>query len=148
MHSVKYFAHEATSTHIFSFLALTFPLPQHVFVDTSPDSDTDFEVAATFNKEPSQDDVNYAIVECLEGSETEDELVAQQMQAALESGQLNRVSEMLDVSPNVEIEDGDGNGSKCIDTNSSKTGDGGFVDDEDDDDDLYYDDFGLAEDSC
>jgi hypothetical protein len=69
--------------------------PWHVFVDTSPDSDVDFEVAATFDEEPSQDDVNYAIVECLEGSEHEDELVAQQMQQALEAGQLDRVSEML-----------------------------------------------------
>lgn len=36
-----------------------------------------------------------AIVECLEGSEREDELVAQQMQQALEEGQLDRVSEMI-----------------------------------------------------
>jgi hypothetical protein len=64
-------------------------------VDTSPDTDADFEVAATFDDEPSQDDVNYAIVECLEGSEMEDELVAQQMQQALEAGQLDKVSELL-----------------------------------------------------
>ena len=70
--------------------------PWHVFVDTSPDTDADFEVAATFDEEPSQEDVNFAIVECLEGSEIEDELVAQQMQQALESGQLDRVSEMLE----------------------------------------------------
>ena len=36
-----------------------------------------------------------AIVECLEGSEREDELVAQQMQQALEEGQLDRLSEMI-----------------------------------------------------
>lgn len=36
-----------------------------------------------------------AIVECLEGSEREDELVAQQMQQALEDGQLDRVSDMI-----------------------------------------------------
>jgi hypothetical protein len=76
--------------------------PWHVFVDTSPDTDADFEVAATFDEEPSQDDVNYAIVECLEGSEIEDELVAQQMQQALESGQLDRVSEMLEQISSME----------------------------------------------
>jgi hypothetical protein len=76
--------------------------PWHVFVDTSPDTDADFEVAATFDTEPTQEDVNYAIVECLEGSEREDELVAQQMQAALEAGQLNRVSEMLGITPSVD----------------------------------------------
>jgi hypothetical protein len=41
------------------------------------------------------DEVNLAIVECLEGSEQEDEIVAQQMQQALEEGQLDKVSEML-----------------------------------------------------
>ena len=66
----------------------------------SPDTDADFEVAATFDSEPSQEDVNYSIVECLEGSEREDELVAKQMQAALDAGQLTRVSEMLGISPN------------------------------------------------
>merc|ERR1711862_535113 len=75
-----------------------YPRPWHVFVDTSPDSDADFEVAATFDVEPTQDDVNYAIVECLEGSEREDEIVAQQMQSALEAGQLNRVGDMLGIS--------------------------------------------------
>ena len=94
--------------------------PWHVFVDTSPDADADFEVAATFNEEPSQDEVNYAIIECLEGSEREDELVAQQMQEALEAGQLNRISEML-----------------------------GGLDDEDDDDDDDYEYYDLFnEDSC
>ena len=80
-----------------------YPRPWHVFVDTSPDSDADFEVAATFDESPSQEDVNYAIVECLEGSEREDELVAQQMQEALESGQLNDVSDMLGI-PNIDID--------------------------------------------
>jgi hypothetical protein len=53
----------------------------------------------TFDIEPTQEDVNFAIVECLEGSEREDELVAQQMQAALEAGQLNRVADMLGILP-------------------------------------------------
>ena len=103
--------------------------PWHVFVDTSPDTDADFEVAATFDIEPTQEDVNYAIVECLEGSEREDELVAQQMQAALESGQLNRVSEMLGITPSDEsLEDGkvpsEGNDGNSLSS--------------DDWDDLYY----------
>ena len=72
-----------------------FPKPWHVFVDLSPDTDADFEVAATFDEEPTQEEVNRSIVECLEGSEEEDELVAQQMQQALENGQLDRVTEML-----------------------------------------------------
>jgi hypothetical protein len=80
-----------------------YPRPWHVFVDTSPDSDADFEVAATFDDIPSTEEVNLAIVECLEGSEREDELVAQQMQEALELGQLNTVSEMMGI-PNVEID--------------------------------------------
>ena len=103
--------------------------PWHVFVDTSPDTDADFEVAATFDIEPTQEDVNYAIVECLEGSEREDELVAQQMQAALESGQLNRVSEMLGITPSDEsLEDGKGSSKGNDDNNLSS----------DDWDDLYY----------
>ena len=69
--------------------------PWHVFVDISPDTDTDFEVAGTFDEEPSLEDINMAIVECLEGSEREDELVAQQMQQALEGGQLDLVSKMI-----------------------------------------------------
>ena len=43
-----------------------------------------------------------AIVECLEGSEREDEIVAQQMQQALEDGQLDRVSDIVG-----EVLDGD-----------------------------------------
>jgi hypothetical protein len=64
-------------------------------VDVSPDTDTDFEVAATFDEEPSLEDINMAIVECLEGSEREDELVAQQMQQAFEEGQFDLVSKMI-----------------------------------------------------
>ena len=69
--------------------------PWHVFVDTSPGTDADFEVAATFVVEPTLDELNTAIVECLEGSEHEDEIVAQQMQQALEDGQLDKVSDMI-----------------------------------------------------
>jgi hypothetical protein len=72
-----------------------FRRPWHVFVDTAPDTDTDFEVAATFDEEPELEELNMAIVECLEGSEREDEIVAQQMQQALEEGQLDRVSDMI-----------------------------------------------------
>ena len=96
-----------------------YPRPWHVFVDTSPDTDADFEVAATFDEYPSSDDINYAIVECLEGSEREDELVAQQMQEAIESGQLNSISEMLGLS----------NIDKKI----------GSEDDDEEDDDFYND---------
>ena len=56
----------------------------------------DFEVAATFDIEPTVEDVHQSIVECIEGSELEEELVAQQMQAALEAGQLEKVNEMLE----------------------------------------------------
>lgn len=98
-----------------------YPRPWHVFVDTSPDADVDFEVAATFDAEPSQEEINYAIVECLEGSEREDELVAQQMQEALEAGQLDCISDIM--------------GSLSVD------------EDDDDDDDLYGDPF-YSEDSC
>lgn len=97
-------------------------------MDTSPDTDADFEVAATFDTEPTQEDVNYAIVECLEGSEREDELVAQQMQAALEAGQLNRVSEMLGIS-------GDSIEGSNDSSNFSS----------DDWDDLYYDDWNTED---
>jgi hypothetical protein len=72
-----------------------FPRPWHVFVDVSPDTNADFVIAETFDVEPTSEQVNQAIVECLQGSEREDELVAQQMQEALESGQLDRISEML-----------------------------------------------------
>jgi hypothetical protein len=82
-----------------------YPKPWHIFVDTSPDTDADFEVAATFDEYPSQDDINYAIVECLEGSEREDELVAQQMQDAIESGQLDSISDMLGL---VDVDKKDG----------------------------------------
>jgi len=98
-----------------------YPRPWHIFVDTSPDSDADFEVAATFDECPTPEDVNYAIVECLEGSEREDELVAQQMQEALEAGQLKNVSDMLglphiqtdmDVGLNAEDEEDEDQGDE------------------------------------
>ena len=95
-----------------------YPRPWHVFVDTSPDTDADFEVAAIFADEPGLEQVNNAIIECLEGSELEDELVAQQMQQALELGQLDRISEMLS---SLGLED---------------------FDDDEDDDDPYSDMFG------
>jgi hypothetical protein len=108
-------------------------------VDTSPDTDADFEVAATFDECPSQDDINYAIVECLEGSEREDELVAQQMQQALEAGQLNKVSEMFGI-PGV-----------TIDTNASMFGIDQLLDNTDNlgskDDGLFYDDWDLWKDT-
>jgi hypothetical protein len=112
-----------------------YPKPWHVFVDTSPDTDADFEVAATFDTEPTQEDVNYAIVECLEGSEREDELVAQQMQAALEAGQLNRVSQMLGITPSLteSLDDDDKKSSTSSDDNKN------FRSDEWDD--LFYDDW-------
>ena len=72
-----------------------YPQQWYVFVDTSPDTDADFEVAALFDVEPTSEEVNLAIIECLEGSEREDELVAQEMQKALELGQLDRISEIL-----------------------------------------------------
>jgi hypothetical protein len=90
-----------------------YPKPWNIFVDTSPDTDADFEVAATFEEAPTLDDINTAIIECLEGSEQEDEIVAQQMQQALESGQLDRVSEILgdlglDIFDDEDDEDEDG----------------------------------------
>lgn len=104
-----------------------------MFVDTSPDTDADFEVAATFDEEPTQDDVNYAIVECLEGSEIEDELVAQQMQEALESGQLDRISEMLGQIPGLEdfAEEASDKSKDASDTNE-KDGDSKSSEDTDD----------------
>lgn len=81
-----------------------YPRPWHIFVDTSPDTDADFEVAATFDVEPAMDEINKAIIECLEGSEHEDELVAKQMQEALEAGQLDKVNEML-TSMGIDIND-------------------------------------------
>lgn len=41
------------------------------------------------------EELNFAIVECLEGSEREDEIVAMQMQQALDDGQLDQVSGMI-----------------------------------------------------
>jgi len=96
--------------------------PWHVFVDVSPATDADFVVAATFDTEPGPDDVNNAIVECLEGSEQEDEIVAQQMaQQALEFSdeQINQIMNRH------------GNGE---DHTNNKSDD---KDDDDIDDDLY-----------
>jgi hypothetical protein len=125
-------------------------------VDTSPDTDADFEVAATFDQEPSQDDVNFAIVECLEGSEREDEIVAQQMQEALEAGQLDRVADMLGLS-SIEIGDIDesttttttaaaaNSSSSDSDSGSSSSNTMGESNSEEN----YYDDFEeFEEDSC
>ena len=72
-----------------------YPNPWHIFVDTSPDTDADFTIAGSFKEAPSNEDIQLSIIECLEGSDREDEIVAQQMQQALESGQLDRVSEMF-----------------------------------------------------
>eukprot|EP00520_Triparma_pacifica_P003504 CAMPEP_0118646730 /NCGR_PEP_ID=MMETSP0785-20121206/8222_1 /TAXON_ID=91992 /ORGANISM="Bolidomonas pacifica, Strain CCMP 1866" /LENGTH=499 /DNA_ID=CAMNT_0006538763 /DNA_START=349 /DNA_END=1845 /DNA_ORIENTATION=- len=72
-----------------------YPRPWHVFVDISDDEDADFEVAQTFVSQPTQDEVNDAIIECLEGSEMQDELVAKEMKEALESGQLDGVAARL-----------------------------------------------------
>jgi len=48
-------------------------------------------------------------VECLEGSEREDEIVAQQMQQALDEGQLDRVSDMIgNVLDHFDDEDDEG----------------------------------------
>eukprot|EP00536_Pseudo-nitzschia_multiseries_P001660 jgi/Psemu1/322181/estExt_fgenesh1_pg.C_210040 len=84
-----------------------YPRPWHIFVDLSPNTNADFEVAATFDKEPTMDELNFAIVECLEGSEREDEIVAQQMQQALEDGQLNQVSGMISDSLGKYFDDDD-----------------------------------------
>lgn len=116
-----------------------YPKPWHVFVDTSPDTDADFEVAATFDIEPTQEDVNYAIVECLEGSEQEDEIVAQQMQAALEAGQLNRVSDMLGISPSDIVSD---DKTASLDPDNKGESDNPFKENDGNDwDDFYYDDW-------
>jgi hypothetical protein len=73
-----------------------YPHSWNIFVDTSPDDTTaDFEVAAVFDTEPSTNEIHSAIVTCLEGSEQEDDIVAHQMQQALEAGQLDRISEFL-----------------------------------------------------
>jgi len=121
-----------------------YPKPWHVFVDTSPDTDADFEVAATFDSEPTQEDVNYAIVECLEGSEQEDEIVAQQMQAALDAGQLNRVSDMLGISPSDMVSEDKAASSETDDDDDNGNQNGEY--DGNDWDDLYYDDW-FSEDS-
>jgi len=51
-------------------------------------------------------EINASIVECIEGSEMEDEIVAQQMQTAFESGQLSGVmNEWMIATGKVEEED-------------------------------------------
>lgn len=95
-----------------------------MFVDVSPDTDAAFEVAAIFDDEPTADELNLAIVECLEGSEREDELVAQQMQQALEEGQLENVSTMIEQALGMYDDDEE---------------DGDESEDEDDDEDGNYD---------
>jgi hypothetical protein len=103
-----------------------YPRPWHVFVDLSPESDSDFEVAATFDEEPSLEQVHSSIVECLEGSEIEDEIVAQQMQQALEDGQLNNISDMI---------------SKALDRYGERNDDDQDSSDDDDDDfDMFEED--------
>ena len=84
-----------------------YPRPWHIFVDLAPDEDVDFEVAATFDEEPSVEDVHTSIVECIEGSEIEEELVAQQMQAALEAGQLEKANKWLDIDSHKDKEEED-----------------------------------------
>lgn len=113
-----------------------------MFVDTSPDTDADFEVAATFDEQPTQDDVNFAIVECLEGSEREDELVAQQMQQALEAGQLDRVTDMLGMPP-IEVDEKDKKSLSPDDDNEDTSDDDSS---DDDNEENFYNDF--EEDSC
>eukprot|EP00534_Pseudo-nitzschia_fraudulenta_P007251 CAMPEP_0201191482 /NCGR_PEP_ID=MMETSP0851-20130426/142474_1 /ASSEMBLY_ACC=CAM_ASM_000631 /TAXON_ID=183588 /ORGANISM="Pseudo-nitzschia fraudulenta, Strain WWA7" /LENGTH=539 /DNA_ID=CAMNT_0047477625 /DNA_START=454 /DNA_END=2073 /DNA_ORIENTATION=+ len=103
-----------------------YPRPWHIFVDMSPNTNADFEVAATFDKEPSMDELNLAIVECLEGSEREDEIVAQQMQQALEDGQLNKVSDLLSDTLDKYLQDDED--------------DSALEDDEDDDFDMFEED--------
>jgi len=75
-------------------------------------------------------------VECLEGSEREDELVAQQMQQALEAGQLNKVSEIFG-TPGMSSEAIFG-----IDQLLDSTDDLGSTDDG-----LFYDDWDLWKDT-
>lgn len=55
------------------------------------------------------EEINFSIVECLEGSEREDEIVAKQMQQALDEGQLDDISNLIDEFENVEDDDGDDN---------------------------------------
>lgn len=78
-----------------------------MFVDTSPGTDSDFEVAGTFADEPTMEEINFAIVECLEGSEREDEIVAKQMQEALDEGQLDGVGGLIDELEIVDEDDRD-----------------------------------------
>ena len=118
-------------------LTISIVRPWHVFVDTSPGTDSDYEVAAIFDEEPSQDELNFAIVECLEGSEKEDEIVAQQMQQALEEGQLDNLSVMIGEAL--------GNLDSEIKKDYNEDSDGEYRDDGDDDDADPYSDFDMYE---
>lgn len=82
--------------------------PWHLFVDTSPGTDADFEVAGTFVDEPTMEEIHFSIVECLEGSEREDDIVAKQMQEALDEGQLDDVADIIDTIESVDEDDSDG----------------------------------------
>ncbi|KAL3935302.1 MAG: hypothetical protein SGBAC_009158 [Bacillariaceae sp.] len=84
-----------------------YPRPWHLFVDTSPGTDADFEVAGTFAEEPTTEEINFSIVECLEGSEREDDIVAKQMQQALEEGQLEGGEGINNEMESMEEEDSD-----------------------------------------
>ena len=53
------------------------------------------------------EEINFSIVECLEGSEREDEIVAKQMQQALDEGQLDGVEGIIDDLELVEEDDRD-----------------------------------------
>jgi len=63
-----------------------YPRPWHVFVDVSADEDADFEVAQTFVSQPTQEEVNAAIIECLEGSEMEVRLDEERRKAGRRAG--------------------------------------------------------------
>lgn len=76
-------------------------------MDTSPGTDADFEVAGTFAEEPTTEEINFSIVECLEGSEREDDIVAKQMQQALEEGQLEGGEGINNEMESLEEEDSD-----------------------------------------
>lgn len=115
-------------------------------MDTSPDTDADYTIADTFDEEPTQDDVNFAIVECLEGSEREDQIVAQQMQQALEDGQLDQVANMLGSMPPLEVEGDDTKSLNDFGDDELTIDDLDLIDDdEEDDDDDFFDDYDLFE---
>ena len=85
--------------------------------------------------------MNFAIVECLEGSEREDELVASQMQMALEAGQLDRVANFLGFpAGTVEVqEERTMNDEDTINENPATDDAVASHEDENDDDDHFLD---------